>query len=401
MSKLKTANNPLKLLIFHRPWGYGGTELYVENLVRYCVKDDMIVYVCMCSNGIIPDGYEQRLISYGAKIISINFDPIEKTGIIHFFKLWTWFNKINPDVVFLNRQLRWNSFFNALIISRLKHYTVISTQHYELPKWPVYPPRKYPPRNLHIRDLIQRIKFKCIARLIDAIICLNQLSFDRFIYDYGFPKHNLHVVYHGIDTNKFAFNNDFRNTTRQSLGLNNTEFVIISIARHSLEKGVDILVEAISLLPLAILQHIKVVLVGNGPEHMQLKELTTKFNLTHHIMFLGERFDTPQLLSASDLFVCTSRLESFGLAIAEAMAAGRTVIGTLTGGIPDVIGDSGILIPPESPKDLSLAIKKIFENPAVKLDYEKKALERVSQYFTIEKSMRNTIKLIRSLVNIN
>lgn len=118
-------------------------------------------------------------------------------------------------------------------------------------------------------------------------------------------------------------------------------------------------------------------------------------------MFLGERFDTPQLLSASDLFVCTSRLESFGLAIAEAMAAGRTVIGTLTGGIPDVIGDSGMLIPPESPKDLSLAIKKIFENPAVKLDYEKKALERVSQYFTIEKSMRNTIKLIRSLVNIN
>jgi glycosyltransferase involved in cell wall biosynthesis len=388
---------PNKILIFHRPSGYGGAEVYLINLVRTIVNDGMDVSICFGFDGFIPDGFDKNLINIGASIINIDFDPVCQTGISNLIKIWTWLKKNNPDVVLFNRLAFFESYSNAIIVSRINKCRVITVQHMDPPKWPKYQPRKYPPKNLHIIDLFQKIRFRFFANKIDSIICVNKAACERYIEEYGVHKDIIHLIYHGIDINKYEFDGRLRIEWRDKLGLNNHDILITAVSRHSLEKGIDILVESIALLPPIQKKKIIVALVGNGSEHLALKQLAIKLKVIDQIKFLGERSDIPQLLWASDIFVCPSRQESFGLAIAEAMAAGRCVIAAKVGGIPELLEDCGILVPPESPYELSQAISSVIDNAGLRIKYGKKAFVRVSKYFDITQSMRETMNVIKKV----
>ena len=79
-----------------------------------------------------------------------------------------------------------------------------------------------------------------------------------------------------------------------------------------------------------------------------MRQLAESLGLADAVHFLGQRRDVPDLLNAMDVFVLPSYSEGVSLALLEAMAAGRPVIATAVGGLPEVVtdGDTGLLIPP-------------------------------------------------------
>ncbi|MEM9381093.1 MAG: N-acetyl-alpha-D-glucosaminyl L-malate synthase BshA [Planctomycetota bacterium] len=87
------------------------------------------------------------------------------------------------------------------------------------------------------------------------------------------------------------------------------------------------------------------VLVGDGPQHGEARRIARERGICDRVTFLGLRDALPELLSPADVFCVASTQESFGLSALESMACGTAVIGTLAGGLPEVVvhGETGLL----------------------------------------------------------
>ncbi len=91
----------------------------------------------------------------------------------------------------------------------------------------------------------------------------------------------------------------------------------------------------------------KLLLVGEGPERLFVQQLVKELGLTKDVIFLGQQDYLEQLMACADLLLLPSEQESFGLVALEAHACGVPVIGSLTGGLPEVVkdGETGYLVP--------------------------------------------------------
>ena len=87
------------------------------------------------------------------------------------------------------------------------------------------------------------------------------------------------------------------------------------------------------------------VLAGDGPERAGVEAEVRRQGLERDVAFAGATPDLAPLLRASDLFLLPSENESFGLAALEAMSSGLPVIGSCAGGLPEVVGEGGLLFP--------------------------------------------------------
>ena len=102
-------------------------------------------------------------------------------------------------------------------------------------------------------------------------------------------------------------------------------------------------------------------LAGDGPDRRALRGL-----LRGHggdVRFLGFREDVPELLAGADLLLLASRAESFSLAALEAMAAGVPVVGPRVGGLPEVVGDGGLLFHPGRSADAAAKVLALLRAP--------------------------------------
>ncbi|UCG91892.1 MAG: glycosyltransferase family 4 protein, partial [candidate division WOR-3 bacterium] len=90
-------------------------------------------------------------------------------------------------------------------------------------------------------------------------------------------------------------------------------------------------------------------------------------NLHDNILFLGQRDDVAELLSNSDVYVSSSEWEGFGLSIVEAMAAGKPIIATKVGAVPELVYDkiNGLLVENKDVKALTSAILQLADNPTL------------------------------------
>jgi glycosyltransferase involved in cell wall biosynthesis len=99
-------------------------------------------------------------------------------------------------------------------------------------------------------------------------------------------------------------------------------------------------------------------IAGIGEMESILLQTAKELGISEKVRFLGLRHDIPELMSACDIFCLSSAYEGFGLVVAEAMACERLVVATDCGGVKEVIGKNGILVPPSSPENLAQGIEQ-------------------------------------------
>jgi N-acetyl-alpha-D-glucosaminyl L-malate synthase BshA len=123
------------------------------------------------------------------------------------------------------------------------------------------------------------------------------------------------------------------------------------------------------------------VLAGDGPERPRVEEEVRSLGLSEDVRFAGTPNDLLPLLRAADLFLLPSASESFGLAALEALACGVPVVGSRTGGLPEVVGDAGALYEPGDVDAMALAAVRILGDIAEHSRLRKLARDRAVQFF--------------------
>jgi glycosyltransferase involved in cell wall biosynthesis len=123
-----------------------------------------------------------------------------------------------------------------------------------------------------------------------------------------------------------------------------------------------------------------------GATRRAMEARVSALGLSERFKFLGFRKDAPRLVQAFDVIAVPSHVEPLGNATLEAMAAGRPVIGTRVGGIPEMVvdGETGVLVPPSDPQALAEAIARVVHHRQLRSGMSRAARERARETFGIE-----------------
>jgi len=164
------------------------------------------------------------------------------------------------------------------------------------------------------------------------------------------------VVRNGIRVLDFANVSPFRHARRY----------VLAIGRHVPQKGFDVLLHAMALLWRDGQETLDLILAGDGPERAALERLAGELGVRDRVVFIGraDRATTAALFAGCEMFVLPSRHEPFGIVNLEAMACGKPVVATRTGGVPEIVkhGVTGWLVPPENPAALAAGLAHLLRN---------------------------------------
>lgn len=171
------------------------------------------------------------------------------------------------------------------------------------------------------------------------------------------------------------------------------------IGRFVAEKGHLFCLEAfkkvLDSLPGAIL-----LIVGDGPLRNDIESKIKEMCLGRNVIMTGHREDIAKILASLDISLHTSFCEGTPIAIMEAMFAGKAIIATAVGGIPEMIvdGESGILIPSGNSKALANAITALSRDKELARRIGEAAHKRAMERFTLEMMIENITKLYNDFI---
>ena len=185
-----------------------------------------------------------------------------------------------------------------------------------------------------------------------------------------------------------------RSAARARLGLND-DLNVGWIGRLSREKAPDVMVAAmryLSDLPLTLS------FVGDGPDLAALSAQASDLGLGHRVRFLGRISDAATLLRAFDAVVLSSRTEGTPMVLLEAMGAGVPIVATRVGGVPDMLSDEqALLVNPEDPEALGIAIRRSLLDPAAAIARSALARARLDTEFSNHAWLQRYASLYRSI----
>ena len=189
---------------------------------------------------------------------------------------------------------------------------------------------------------------------------------------------------------------------RKEFGANNGSPIVGMVARVVPWKGCDDFIAAAKTISTEF-PDARFVIIGEAPDqnyYGRLLEMVREIDMNDRIMFIGLRKDMPQVYAALDLFLLPSWEEPFGRCTLEAMATGRPMAGTDSGGTHEQIIDNvtGLLVPPRAPDALAQAALKMLRDPEKARRMGAAARERVTANFSIESHTRQVEKLYQTLL---
>lgn len=203
---------------------------------------------------------------------------------------------------------------------------------------------------------------KRAVRGFDRVIAVSEVI-ERELIDHGVGVQRVSLVRNGIGALRASA--DARARIRHEMRVGAEEQAIVQIGRLGYPKRNDLLLEAVSSLPAALLPHIW--LVGEGEHESMLRDLARQRGLEARVRFCGYRNDIPDILSAADVMAVTSDTEGMPITVLEAMAMRCAVVSTTVGAIPRVLRDrtDAWLVPPGDSAALASALAEALGRPGI------------------------------------
>ncbi len=199
------------------------------------------------------------------------------------------------------------------------------------------------------------------------IVALAGMHRDYLVEKERIEPGRISVINNGVDTDRFSPADDAtRAAVREELGIDGGRFTVSIVAALRPEKNHEMFLDAAALLMERHGERFIFLITGSGREEEKLKALSSRFGLGDSVRFLGDREDVDMILKGSDASVLCSFpvVETFPLAVLEAMATGIPVISTGVGSVPEIIEDGidGMIIESGDTERLAAAIEALVGN---------------------------------------
>lgn len=195
---------------------------------------------------------------------------------------------------------------------------------------------------------------------------------------------NIRVVPYGFDFGILNATDEDRRRIRTEFGLED-KFVIGCVGRFFKNKGHRYLFEAVKGIKKEF-PEVRILLLGSGDKQM-LDDSIAELDIGENVVFAGHRSDVPACMKAMDLLVHPSLSESFGQVIVEAMCVGTPVVVTSVGGVPEIVanGETGIVVEPKDSNSLRESIKKLLNDPDLRIRLGENGKKSVYENFNVER----------------
>lgn len=199
---------------------------------------------------------------------------------------------------------------------------------------------------------------QCAVKYADHFIAVSAAAAAVLTTRYRVPEERVSLIYNGIE---LPAGDLPPGAGRPAV----TGYPVVgTVARLVPEKGLEDFLRAAASLH-GDFPQAAFVIVGHGPLEAKLKTMARQLGLAAQVTFTGHQPDVAPWLASFDIFVASSISEGFSMATLEAMAAGKPVVASRTGGLAEIIDDgrTGFLVPPGRPELLAAVIRQLVAQP--------------------------------------
>lgn len=238
---------------------------------------------------------------------------------------------------------------------------------------------------------LQRLAFRWRV----AAVAIGDAVADSAVALYGRPPAD--TIPNGVPVDAFQSGPEVGPALRLSLGLAADAPVLLSVGRLNPQKNQKLLLDAFSRLDPAL--GAQLLIAGKGELRSDLEAQAKALGITDAVHFLGVRRDVPALLAAADVFVLSSLYEGNPLVVMEAMAAGRAVVSTSVGCVPELVGpQTGRLVPSGDTAALAAALADLCADRGSTRALGQGALQVARARFDVSVMARHYAQLYARLV---
>lgn len=223
---------------------------------------------------------------------------------------------------------------------------------------------------------------RAMRPLTTSVVCVSQTELEAGLRARTCTRERTVVIRNGVDAA----------AAPQATGVGEPP-VVISVGRLKEPKTFVTLGRALARLDPGSFRG---VIVGNGPDRAAVEKALGRAP----VELLGERDDVGSLLAQSDVFVLSSASEGLPLSVLEAMAAGLPVVASSVGGVPELVGDAGVLVPPGDDSALADALAALLADPELRARLGAAGRARVEREFSLTHMREQHVALYGRLLGI-
>ena len=247
----------------------------------------------------------------------------------------------------------------------------------------------------HVRQEIEPAKVRRYELdRVDAVIAISR-QIEQSLIAGGVSVNNVRTVYSGIDLSERELTHDDQ-TIRRSIGLPNGAVLLGTVANLFPRKGYEVMLRALPAIVHAV-HTVHYVIVGSDDHGYadRLKRLAHELKIADRVHIVGFQDPVQPFLAALDLYVHPALMEGFGIAVVEAMAMGKAVVATTTGGLPEVVaqGETGLLVPPGEVESLAATVVSLLEDRTRREQMGLYGKARAQERFSLDASVRHMEQL--------
>jgi glycosyltransferase involved in cell wall biosynthesis len=242
-----------------------------------------------------------------------------------------------------------------------------------------------------LRPVIDR---ELIARCADAMIVVSEDARRRMIEVERIPSDRLELLPNGVE----ALPPGDGRALRGELGIRRGDPVVGTVCIIRTEKALDVLVGAAARLT-EHFPRLRLLIAGDGPDRARVEGLTERVGLSDRIHMTGARTDVPDVLAAIDIAVICSDYEGSPRSVLEFMDAGKPIVATDVGGIPEVIEDGvhGLLVPPRDEAALAAALAEVLDDMDRGREMGARARDRCRRELSLDRTVESLQELYEEL----
>lgn len=234
---------------------------------------------------------------------------------------------------------------------------------------------------------------KCIESA-DKIVAVSNFTKKNIIESYGIDPDRIEVIYNGINLDGYLFTKDEITKAKKKLNLIEMPILLFVGRVDDPRKGLSFLLNTLQ----KVLRKVDITLlaVGKG-DQTEARKLIEILGISNNVVFTGFINDNflKRCYLLCDIYICPSRLEGFGLTLVEAMIAGKPIVATNVGAIPEIVinGMNGILVKSGDVDGMCLAICTLLNNQKMMDEIGKANAESVGKIFSWNKNAQKLLEI--------